>query len=220
MGLIIGFDLIITILGTFIYMSIEQIPLQRMSLGALIVALGMMVDNAIVVSDNIAVKIRQGMDRVDAAVESAASTAYPLFAATLVAILAFYPIYASVAGAGEYCQTLFTVIAASLFISWLVAMFITPLQCIEFLPGPEASKVNKESKGEFDTSFYNTFRNLLKRLIRLRVLTMIVLVGMLFLSLFGFGYVKRMFFPDSTRPQLMIDYWTPAGRAYNKFPQM
>lgn len=209
MGFIIGFDLIITILGTFIFMSIEQIPLQRMSLGALIIAMGMMVDNAIVVSDSIAVKLRQGMDRVQAAIESAASSSYPLFAATLVAILAFYPIYASTAGAGEYCNTLFTVVAAALLISWLVAMLITPLQCIDLLPDPP--KTNKSGPGEFETPLYQKFRGILNKLIRFRFLTMICLGGLLVVSMFSFGFVKQMFFPDSSRPQLMVDFWTPVG---------
>ncbi|MGA8164628.1 MAG: efflux RND transporter permease subunit [Waddliaceae bacterium] len=210
MGFIIGFDLIITILGTFIIMAINSIPLQRMSLGALIIALGMMVDNAIVVSDNIAVKIRQGIDRKKAAIDSTVASAYPLFAATLVAILAFYPIYASVANTGEYCQTLFIVVAASLLMSWLVAMLITPLQCIDLLPDPKP-RPEGESKGEFDTAFYNAFRTFLDKLIRFRGLTMAALIGLLVLSVFGFGFVSRMFFPDSSRPQMMIDYWAPEG---------
>ncbi len=208
MGFIIGFDLIITILGTFIFMSIQDIPLQRMSLGALIIAMGMMVDNAIVVSDSIAVKLRQGVDRVQAAVESAASSAYSLFAATLVAVMAFYPIAASTAGAGEYTQTLFSVVAAALILSWIVAMMITPLQCIDLLPEPDLSKKQED---EFDKPFYRSFRKILKTLIKMRVLTMLVMGGILFVSIFSFGFVKQMFFPDSSRPQMMIDYWAPEG---------
>ncbi|NGX42864.1 MAG: Multidrug export protein AcrF [Chlamydiae bacterium] len=211
MGFIIGFDLIITILATFIFMAVYDIPLQRMSLGALIIAMGMMVDNAIVVSDSIAVKIRQGMDRVEAAVESAASSAYPLFAATIVAVLAFFPIYLSTAGAGEYCNTLFLVVAAALLISWLVAMIITPLQCIDFLSEPESSQGETGKKDEFDTPFYNRFRNILAKLIRMRFLTIGIMGGLLLISIFCFGFVKQMFFPDSSRPQMMIDYWAPEG---------
>jgi len=210
MGCIIGFDLIVTILGTFIFMALYEIPLQRMSLGALIIALGMMVDNAIVVSDTIAVKIRQGVERKTAAIASTAASAYPLFAATVVAILAFYPIYASTAGAGEYCQTLFTVVAASLLISWLVAMFITPVQCIDFLAVAKPKKKSHSSQ-EFDTSFYNRFRNILEKLMHFRLMTLCFMVGLLALSLFGFNYVSRMFFPDSSRPQMMVDYWAPEG---------
>ena len=211
MGFIIGFDLIITILATFIVMSILGIPLQRMSLGALIIALGMMVDNAIVVSDSIAVKIRQGKDRVQAAIESASSSAYPLFAATLVAVLAFYPIYASTAGAGEYCNTLFMVVAAALLISWLVSMFVTPLQCIDLLSVPSKSKGKEGDFGEFDTPFYKKFRLLLAKLIKIRYLSISVIGGALLISIYFFGFVDQMFFPDSSRPQMMIDYWVAEG---------
>jgi len=209
MGAIIGSDLVLTILATFIVMAVYQIPFQRMSLGALIISLGMMVDNAIVVSDGIGVRMRRGMGRIEAAVESAGSSAYPLFAATLIAILAFYPIAASEVGAGEYTQTLFYVVAASLFISWLVALFITPLQCVDFLP--EKKKGEKEAGGEFETPFYNRFRKLLKALIRLRGLTVGTMAALLLISLYCFGFVEQMFFPDSSRPQIMVDYWAPVG---------
>ncbi|MEC7838759.1 MAG: efflux RND transporter permease subunit [Chlamydiota bacterium] len=211
MGAIVGIDLILTILGTFIVMAIMQIPLQRMSLGALIIALGMMVDNSIVVSDGIAVRFREGMNRKKAAAESAMGPAFPLFAATIIAVMAFYPIYASAEDAGEYCRTLFIVVAAALTISWLVALLITPLQCMDMLPEAKNSKDNSEQKSEYDKPFYRMFRKLLTKLIKFRFMTMAVLVGMLMISFVGFGFVSQLFFPDSSRPQLMIDFWGPEG---------
>jgi len=121
MGVIIGCSLICTILASFILMAVFGIDLQRMSLGALIIALGMMVDNAIVVADGFAMRLQQGMDRKKAAIESATSPAIPLLGATIVAVMAFYPIFASVEGAGEYCRTLFTVVAIALLSSWVIA---------------------------------------------------------------------------------------------------
>ena len=106
MAVIIGTALVLTILGTFIFMAIFDIDLQRMSLGALIIALGMMVDNAIVVADGFAVRLQQGMDRKQAAIESGAQPSWPLLGATFIAVLAFYPIFASTANAGEFCRTL------------------------------------------------------------------------------------------------------------------
>ena len=173
-----------------------------------IIARGMMVDNAIVISDGIAVRIRQGMDRTQAAIESATSSGYPLLAATIVAVMAFYPIYASTEGAGEYCQTLFTVVAIALVLSWFVAMMITPIQCVDILADPEKTE---SSQGEYNTSFYRLYRKVLRVLIRFRGLTLAVLVGMLALSIYGFGYVEQMFFPDSSRPQIMVDVWAPEG---------
>ena len=137
MSLIIGTALIITILGSFLVMAVFGIDLQRMSLGALIIALGMMVDNAIVVADGIAVRLRKGMDRKQAAIEAASQPAWPLLGATVVAVMAYYPIFASPAASGEYCRTLFSVVAIALLVSWVVSMTVTPLQCIDLLPAPK-----------------------------------------------------------------------------------
>ena len=208
MGLIIGIDLVLTILGTFIVMAIMQIPLQRMSLGALIIALGMMVDNSIVVSDSIAVKIRQGVDRIKAAVDSAYDNAFPLLAATIVAVMTFYPIYASTASTGEYCASLFIVVATALLLSWAISLLITPIKCVDLIPAPKEDTANRD---EFSGSFFQFLRTTLKSLIKVRFLTMAVLGGLLVLSIFGFGFVKQMFFPESSRPQLMVDYWAAEG---------
>nr|NGX53976.1 Multidrug resistance protein MdtB [Chlamydiota bacterium] len=207
MGAIIGSDLIITILGTFIYMAINEIPLQRMSLGALIISLGMMVDNSIVVSDAIAVKMRQGVNRAQAAIEGAAASGWPLLSATLVAVLAFFPIFASSEDAGEYCRTLFVVVAVSLILSWVIAMVVTPLQCIDFLKAEKKG----EAQDEFDRPLFRRLRKVLSKLVQVRFLTIAFLAGLLVAAVFGFGFVKQMFFPDSTRPQMMVDYWAPEG---------
>jgi len=206
MGMIIGSDLILTILGTFIFMSLMDISLQRMSLGALIIALGMMVDNSIVVADGIAVRLRQNMPRRQAAIEAVQQNAFPLLAATLIAILTFYPIYASTQDTGEYCRSLFIVVAISLLLSWLIAILITPLQCIDFLSEPKEGQTK-----EFNRPLFAYFRKLLNFLVKIRFATLGLLLILLVLSIFGFSFVKQMFFPDSTRPQLMIDYWAQAG---------
>jgi multidrug efflux pump subunit AcrB len=168
MGVIIGGALLFTILGTFLVMAILGIDLHRMSLGALVIALGMMVDNAIVVSDGIFARLQGGMDRKRAAIESATSTAWPLLGATVVAVMAFYPIFASTANAGEYCRTLFTVVAISLLLSWLIAMTLTPLQCMDMLK-VEAGKAGQDAYGG---RFYQTFRRQLAAVIRARLLFM------------------------------------------------
>lgn len=212
MGVIVGLALILTILATFIFIAVLEIPLQRMSLGALIIALGMMVDNTIVVSDGIAVRFRQGMNRKKAAIESAVGPAYPLLASTIIAVMAFYPIYASRESAGEYCRTLFIVVAASLLISWVIAMMLTPLQCMDLLPETAAKDgSSSNASSEYGGPFFQAFRKILSFSIRYRYGTMAVLIGMLVLSLFCFGFVKQLFFPDSSRAQLMVDYWAPQG---------
>ncbi|MGD8977833.1 MAG: efflux RND transporter permease subunit [Gammaproteobacteria bacterium] len=208
MGIIIGSALILTILATFLVMSILGIDLQRMSLGALIIALGMMVDNAIVVADGVVTRLQQGMDRKQAAIEAASGPSMPLLGATVVAVMAFYPIFASEAGAGEYCRTLFTVVGIALLASWFLGMTITPLQCMDMLPDPEAGEGGKDP---FDTRMFNAYRGFLEWAMRNRVVFMGAMVALLIVSLMGFGMVKQLFFPDSSRPQLMIDYWMPEG---------
>ena len=207
MGVIIGGALLFTILGTFLVMAVLDIDLHRMSLGALVIALGMMVDNAIVVSDGIFARLQGGMDRKRAAIESATSTAWPLLGATVVAVMAFYPIFASTANAGEYCRTLFTVVAISLLLSWLIAMTLTPLQCMDMLK-VEAGKAGEDAYGG---RFYQWFRRQLAAAIRARVLFMGAMVGLLVASIVSFGWVKQLFFPDSSRAQIMVDYWAPQG---------
>ncbi len=207
MGLIIGFALIATILATFILMAIFGINLQRMSLGALVIALGMMVDNAIVVADGYLVRAKRGMDRVKAAIEAAQQPSWPLLGATVVAVMAFYPIFASPEDVGEYCRSLFTVVAISLLTSWVVSVTITPLQCIDMLP-------ITSSKGETDEyggRFYTIFRRQLEWAIRFRVLTMAGMVLLLVISIVGFGHVRQLFFPDSSMPKFMIDFWALEG---------
>jgi multidrug efflux pump subunit AcrB len=205
---IIGSSLILTILGSFILMAIFGIELQRMSLGALVIALGMMVDNSIVVADGIVVRMQNGMERKKAAIEAAFQPSMPLLGATVVAVMAFYPIFASVADAGEYCRTLFTVVAISLLTSWLISMTLTPLQCIDMLPEP---KKEKSDVDPYAGRFYRIFRRILERAIRIRFLTIATLIALLVVSLIGFGNVKQMFFPDSSMTKFMIDYWAPEG---------
>lgn len=212
MGGIIGLDLVLTILATFLYMYFMNIPLERMSLGALIIAMGMMVDNSIVVADGIAVNLRKGMDKFQAAVSATATPALPLLSATIIAIMSFYPIYASEGSTGEYCRTLFVVVGVSLMISWFIALLITPQQCLWFLK----SKNENSQTDEFNTPFFNRFRQLVKGVLRHRLLSVCVLLIALFISFIGFQYVVKLFFPNSTRPQLMVDYWAPAGTSIHE----
>ncbi len=207
MGVIIGTGLVLTILASLIVLSIMDIPLQRMSLGALIIAMGMMVDNSIVVADGIQVRMRQGMDRVQAAIQSAVQPSWSLLGATVIAVMAFYAIYASDADAGEYCRTLFIVIGASLTLSWVIAMTLTPIQCIDMLP-----EEPKGSAGEGDAnSSGGAFRRTVEGAVRFRWPFLIVLVVLLAGAFAGFGQVKQMFFPDAARAQLMLDFWYPNG---------
>jgi multidrug efflux pump subunit AcrB len=208
-GIIIGISgLVFPILGTFIVMAIAGIDLHRISLGALIIAMGMMVDNAIVVTDGIMVRIAQGMDRKQAAIEAASGPAWPLLGATVVACMAFYPIFASSYDTGEYAGSLFTVVAISLLLSWVFCQTAAPLLCIAMLPGP---KPGEAATAPYQGKLFQAFRRLLALTIRHRVLFLGGMIGLLLVSVFGFRFVPKLYFPDSSRLQVMIDYWAPEG---------
>jgi multidrug efflux pump subunit AcrB len=208
MGIIIGGALVLTILGTFAVMAAMKIDLQRVSLGALIIALGMMVDNAIVVADGMLVRLKKGMGRVEAAIEAASQPSASLMGATIIAVMAFYPIYSATADAGEYASSLFIVVGISLLLSWFIALTITPVMCIDLVAEP------KETSGkgaESDSGVLKAFRNTLEKAIRLRWLTIGTMLGLLAVSIYGFQFVDRLFFTDATRQQFMIDVWAPEG---------
>ncbi|NMP15333.1 efflux RND transporter permease subunit [Thalassotalea sp. Y01] len=206
MGIVIGAGLVLTILGTFIVMLIMNIELHRVSLGALVVALGMMVDNSIVVADGVSVRLSKGMPAKKAAIESATIPAMPLLGATIIASMAFYPVFSAKTDAGEYAQTLFLVVAISLMLSWLISVTITPLQCIRILKAPENQRDDPYGSG-----FFTRFKAILVGLIKYRMFTFIALIAMLAVSVFGFGKIPQQFFPDSTRAQFIVDYWAPEG---------
>ena len=209
-ALILGVVLLITIMGTFIFMQMMHVTLERISLGALIIALGMLVDCAIVVADGIRMRMQRGQSGLAAATEVVAQNALPMLGGTVVAITAFAAIGTSSDSTGEYCRSLFTVILVSLSLSWLTAVTCTPLFCSLFF------KQNKEA----DTSgtddpyaggFFLVYRNFLVRCIRHRWLVVGVVIAMFAISVIGFGSIKNSFFPDSTRPQFYVDLWFPEG---------
>ncbi|MHC4561568.1 MAG: efflux RND transporter permease subunit [Planctomycetota bacterium] len=206
-GVLIGVILLLTVLATFIVMQIKGIMLERISLGALIIALGMLVDNAIVVVEGILVNLQKGMKRIEAAASVVKQTMGPLFGATVVAVLAFAAIGASEDSTGEYCRSLFLVILISLMASWLLAITVTPLFGVMFLK----VKAGGETKDPYAGIFFRLYKSFLSMSMRLRWLTVIVMVGLLLISLRLFGYVDQSFFPDATRPQFMMHYWLPQG---------
>ncbi len=208
-GLIIGAVLLVTILGTFIFMDAFDITLQRISLGALVIALGMLVDNAIVVTDGIRVKLDQGQDTLSAAKEVVGQTAVPLLGATIVAVTAFAAIGTSDDSTGEYTATLFYVILISLMLSWVTAVSTTPLLCHAFLK--PAKKTDGADTDPYGGVLYRVYRSFLSVCIRFRWITIAVVVAMFAAAIVGFGSVKQSFFPDSTRPQFYVDFWFPEG---------
>jgi multidrug efflux pump subunit AcrB len=212
-GLLIGFVLFLTISASFIFMSAAGVTLERISLGALIIALGMLVDNAIVVVDGILTRLQQGMERTEAALAVVKQTSWPLLGATVIAILAFASIGTSQDSTGEYTRSLYTVILISLLLSWVTAVTITPLLSVMFLKGATTQDAAPDPRGSV---FYRTFKAFLTGCIRLRWVTISLVVGVFIVSLLGFGRLEQSFFPNSTRPQFMVDYWLPQGTAIER----
>jgi multidrug efflux pump subunit AcrB len=208
-GVIIGSGLILTILTTFSLMRYLGLDLDRVSLGALIVALGMLVDNAIVVTEGILVRMQMGFRKLEAAAKTVKETAWPLMGATLVAVFAFMPIVLASDDTGEYTRGLFIVIAISLLVSWFLAMSITPLWCHMFLGKDlDQSDIRKDP---YAGRIYQFYRKLLVFSLKRKFLVLSIMGVLFALSVAGFTRVDETFFPPSTRPQLMLDYWLPEG---------
>ncbi len=211
-GLLIGFVLFLTICGSFVFMSMQGVTLERISLGALIIALGMLVDNAIVVVDGMLIRFQQGMEKRKAAIDVVKQTAWPLLGATIIAVLAFAAIGTSQDKTGEYTRSLFTVIMISLLLSWVTAVTITPLLGTMFLKAPKGDP----GADPYDTPFYRQFGGFLRACIKVRWLTIAVVLTVFGSAVYGFGQVKQSFFPNSTRPQFMLDYWLPQGASIER----
>ena len=213
---LIGFVLLLTVLGTFIIMQSQGIQLERISLGALIIALGMLVDNAIVVVEGYIINSQRGDDKITAASKIVKQTMWPLLGATFIAILAFAAIGASQDSTGEFCRSLFQVIFISLMLSWLLAITVTPLLSVTFM---SFSSKEGEDSDPYGGAFFRGYRWMLETCIRFRVVTVVILVVMLFASVRGFGMVRQSFFPESSRPQFMLHYWLPQGTHIDRTSQ-
>jgi len=204
-GLIIGFILTLTIAATFVVMGYYSITLERISLGALIIALGMLVDNAIVVVDGMKVRMEQGMDGLQAAKEVVGQNTIPLLGATAVAILAFASIGGMTNNTGEFCRALFYVILISLSLSWLTAVTSTPLIAKTFLKTGAKDNTDAKNVDPYGGKIYKLYRSLLMAAIQFRWITMGAVVGLFVLAIIGFGYLDNLFFPPSTRPQFIVE---------------
>ncbi len=208
-GLIIGAVLLITVAGTLLLMYLDGIELQRISLGALVIALGMLVDNAIVVAEGMLVRMQSGMPAADAARETVGKTIWALLGGTVIGILAFSAIGLSQDSTGEFANSLFWVIFYSLLLSWVTAISTTPLLCALLLqPGASEGGAAEDPYGK---GVFKLFRGIVDRAVRLRWLTVAVVAGLFLLALVGFGSVKQAFFPESNTPMFFVDVWEIEG---------
>ncbi len=207
-GLIIGAVLLITVAGTLFIMQLYGIELQRISLGALVIALGMLVDNAIVVAEGMLIRLQAGMKPAQAAREVVGKNAMALLGGTVIGILAFSAIGLSQDSTGEFARSLFYVILISLLLSWVTAVSSTPLLCALLIKPKKGAKSGEDPYGK---GFFRVYRNFVKRLIRLRWLTVGVVVALFVAAVYGYGFVKQAFFPNANTPMFFVDLWEPEG---------
>lgn len=207
-GLIIGLVLLLTVFGTFILMDYNEVELHRISLGALIIALGMLVDNAIVVVEGILVGLKKGKTKLQAAKDIVTQTQWPLLGATIIAITAFAPIGLSKDATGEFMGSLFWVLCFSLFLSWITALTLTPFLADLMLKEEDKTGTDEDP---YKGILFVVFGAMLKFALRFRWLTVASMVGLLAVSVVGFGMVKQQFFPASNTPMFYVDMWMPEG---------
>lgn len=211
-GILIGLILLITVLGSFIFMKIFAIDLQRISLGALIIALGMLVDNAIVVTEGILIGIKKGQTKLQAALEITRQTNLPLLGATVIAITAFAPIGLSSDATGEFAGSLFWVLLISLLLSWITAITLTPFFAdLMFRENLNASIDEEDDAQLYQGALFTGYKALLNLCMRFRALTLLLMVALFIAAVAGFSQVKQSFFPPSNTPMFYLDYWRYQG---------
>lgn len=211
-GIIIGLVLLLTIFGTFIAMKVMDIELHRISLGALIIALGMLVDNALVVTEGIMVGLQKGSSRLRAAYDIVKQTQWPLLGATVIAVTAFAPIGLSPDSTGEFVGSLFYVLLISLLLSWFTALTITPFLCNLMFKRQEDHGTDDSTDTEpYKGAMYDVYRTTLTFMLQNRGTTVVSMLIALVLAVYGFGFVKQSFFPPSNTPMFLVDIWLPEG---------
>lgn len=214
-GLVVAFSIPLVLAGTFLVMKFSGIDLHRVSLGALIIALGLLVDDAIIAVEMMVVKIEQGWEKAKAATFAYVSTAFPMLTGTLITVAAFTPVGFARSAAGEYAFAIFGVTAIALIVSWFVAVIFTPYLGYKILDEAALRKYGEAHHGDiYDTPFYRHFRRLLVWCLAHRrfvvAATLAAFAGSL--ALFKYG-VQYQFFPPSNRTELIVDLWLPQGAA-------
>jgi len=213
-GLVVGLTIPLVLAITFLFMRILDIDLHKISLGALIIALGLLVDDAIIAVEMMVRKMEEGFSRFDAATFAYTSTAMPMLTGTLITAAGFLPIGLAKSAAGEYTFSMFSVNALALLISWLAAVIFTPyLGYLLLKVKPHAGGGGSEHE-IFDTPFYTRFRALVNWCVTWRKTTIVITLGVFMLGVYGFKFIEQQFFPDSSRPELMVELWLPEGSSF------
>ena len=205
-AVVVGTTLLLTVVGTLLFMNLFSIEMERISLGALIIAMGMLVDNAIVVAEGMQISMQRGQTSRQAAHEAASKTQIPLLGATIIGIMAFAGIGLSPDSAGEFLFSLFAVIAISLLLSWVLAVTATPLLAHYFF-----KQGHEDATDAYGGWLFRTYGGLLRLSLKLRWLVAVGLVGLTVACMAAFGSVKQQFFPDANTPLFYVHYKLPQG---------
>jgi multidrug efflux pump len=212
-GLVVALTIPLVLSVTFLFMRMLDIDLHKISLGALIIALGLLVDDAIIAVEMMVRKMEEGMSRFDAATFAYKSTAIPMLTGTLITVAGFLPIGLAKSAAGEYTFSLFSVNALALVISWVVAVTFTPyLGYVLLKVKPHADGGSEHDL--FDTPGFRKFRAVVNWCVEYRWITIGATLVVFVLGVYGFKFIEKQFFPDSSRPELMVELWTPEGTTF------
>ncbi|QEE46362.1 efflux RND transporter permease subunit [Rhizobium sp. WL3] len=207
-GLVIAIAIPLVLAATFAVMYEFGLDLQRISLGALIIALGLLVDDAMIIVEMMERKLEEGLDKLDAASFAYSSTAFPMLTGTLITTAGFIPVGFAESTAGEYVRSLFYVVGISLVISWFVAVYFTPwLGYMILKQRPHAG----DHHDAFDTPFYRRLRSVVAWAVRHRIIVIGSTLAIFAVSLWSFQFIPKNFFPQSSRPEILVDMWLPEG---------
>ncbi|MBD8655518.1 efflux RND transporter permease subunit [Oxalobacteraceae sp. CFBP 13730] len=212
-GLVVALSIPLVLAITFLAMRMLDISLHKISLGALIIALGLLVDDAIIAVEMMVRKMEEGLSRFEAATFAYTSTAMPMLTGTLITAAGFLPIGLAESAAGEYTFSMFSVNGLALLISWVVAVMFTPYIGFMLL------KVKPHAHGDsghdvFDSPAYQRFRRIVTWCVEWRKTTIALTLAVFALGIFGFTFIEKQFFPDSSRPELMVELWSPEGTSF------
>jgi multidrug efflux pump len=250
-GIVVALSIPLVLAATFFFMNVLNIGLHKISLGALVLALGLLVDDAIIAVEMMAIKMEQGYDRVKAASFAYTSTAFPMLTGTLITAAGFLPIATAKSATGEYTRAIFQVTVIALLISWLAAVIFIPYLGFKLLPDFKnkniaraklferiakwlrafglqgfantmshraavlaAEPVQHDEHAVYHTPFYTRFRKVVEWCVNYRKTVLLLTAGIFAISIFGFGLVQQQFFPDSTRPELLVDLRLPEGSSF------
>ncbi len=213
-GLVVGITIPLVLAITFVTMYYWGVGLHKISLGSLIIALGLLVDDAIIAVEMMVRKLEEGYDKVRAATFAYEATAMPMLTGTLITAVGFLPIGMAKSTVGEYTFAIFAVTAAALLISWVVSVYFVPYLGTLLLRVKAQSSGDPQPHELFDTPFYSRFRRLVNWCVAHRWITIALTVGTLVLGVVGMGKVQNQFFPDSSRLEVLVDLWFPEGTSF------